>query len=104
MFINRKKELTWLNQLLIALENKKGINGALLGVRRIGKTEILREFKKHVKSNMEEIFKNPNKPFFNQFSLVDIKPFTRRDSERLLKDTLDYLDICHKKFVLPVAG
>ena len=51
MFVNRKKELEWLKQLSLALQNKKGINAALLGLRRVGKTELILEFRKQKNSN-----------------------------------------------------
>ncbi len=44
MFINRKRELDWLKHLMLALRSGKGINAALLGLRRIGKTELILEF------------------------------------------------------------
>jgi AAA+ ATPase superfamily predicted ATPase len=50
MFVNRKKELEWLKQLSLALQNKKGINAALLGLRRVGKTELILEFRRKKRS------------------------------------------------------
>ncbi len=50
MFVNRKKELGWLKQLSLTLQNKKGTNAAILGLRRVGKTELILEYKKQEKS------------------------------------------------------
>lgn len=50
MFVNRKKEMEWLKQLSLALQNKKGINAALLGLRRVGKTELILEFRRKKRS------------------------------------------------------
>ncbi len=49
MFINRKRELDWMKRLALALQGDKGINAAILGLRRIGKTELILEFRKQAK-------------------------------------------------------
>ncbi|KPA14799.1 prokaryotic ATPase, AAA superfamily [Candidatus Magnetomorum sp. HK-1] len=59
MFVNRVKELAWLNQSILALEKGKGINAALLGLRRIGKTELMLEFRK------KKVSKNIIMPYLN---------------------------------------
>lgn len=46
MFINRKSELTLLSDVEKLLVTGKGINAAILGLRRIGKTELILEFRK----------------------------------------------------------
>jgi len=46
MFVNRLREISWLEQLSLALESRKGIHGAILGLRRIGKTELILTFRK----------------------------------------------------------
>ncbi len=52
MFVNRIKEISWLDQLSHALESGKGFHGALLGLRRIGKTELILTFRKKNHHNM----------------------------------------------------
>ena len=59
MFVNRVKEISWLEQLSIALESGKGIHGALLGLRRIGKTELILTFRKN------NSYKNILMPYLN---------------------------------------
>ncbi|MBU2515038.1 restriction endonuclease [bacterium] len=82
MFINRKKELMWLKQLSLALQRKKGINGAILGLRRIGKTDLLLEFKRRNRSNKLII------PYLNiQSSISSPKRFCLDFISVLLEET-----------------
>jgi AAA+ ATPase superfamily predicted ATPase len=53
MFVNRVKEIAWLEQLSLALASGKGMSCALLGLRRIGKTELMLNFRKnHTNENV----------------------------------------------------
>ncbi len=85
MFVNRQKELEWLKQAALALQNNKGINGAILGLRRIGKTELLLEFRRICKNRQILM------PYLNiQSSMSSPKRFCLDFTSALLEEACSF--------------
>ncbi len=82
MFINRKKEIEILKQLVLALKGEKGINCAILGLRRIGKTELILEFKRRHKDTEVVI------PYFNIQSSISSPQRFSLDYMSILLETV----------------
>jgi len=83
MFINRIRELSILNQYRESIITGSGINIALFGLRRIGKTELLLQFKKTT------IDRDVLIPYINLQKIIpDIEGFVKAFSKELVYETI----------------
>ncbi|TFH42892.1 MAG: hypothetical protein E4G94_05595 [ANME-2 cluster archaeon] len=83
MFINRTRELSILNQHKKSIESGSRINIALFGLRRIGKTELLLQFKNTAIDNNILI------PYINLQKIIpDTEGFVKAYSKELIYETI----------------
>ena len=83
MFINRTRELSILNQYMESINTGSKINIALFGLRRIGKTELLLQFKNTT------IDRDVLIPYINLQKIIpDIEGFVKAYSKELVYETI----------------
>ncbi len=83
MFINRTRELSILNQYRESINTGSKINIALFGLRRIGKTELLLQFKNNT------IDRDVLIPYINLQKIIpDIEGFVKAYSKELVYETI----------------
>lgn len=83
MFVNRIRELSILNQHKKSIQSGSKINIALFGLRRIGKTELLLQFKTTISDN------NILAPYINLQKIIpDTKGFVKAYSKELIYETM----------------
>lgn len=83
MFINRTRELSILNQYRESINTGSKINIALFGLRRIGKTELLLQFKNTT------IDRDVLIPYINLQKIIpDIEGFVKAYSKELVYETI----------------
>lgn len=79
MFLNRRKELAVLSEYLKLIKTGQKVNITLFGLRRIGKTEVLTNFKKRQRGVLM--------PYLNLQKIVpDLRGFTRHFTAELLRE------------------
>ena len=83
MFVNRIRELSILNQHKKSIRSGSRINIAIFGLRRIGKTELLLQFKTAISDN------NILAPYINLQKIIpDTKGFVKAYSKELIYETI----------------
>ncbi|MCG7847682.1 MAG: ArsR family transcriptional regulator [ANME-2 cluster archaeon] len=83
MFINRTRELSILNQYRESINTGSKINIAIFGLRRIGKTELLLQFKNNT------IDRDVLIPYINLQKIIpDIEGFVKAYSKELVYETI----------------